>query len=142
MLDQEEPVKTLIAMLTVCAISPAFAQEHAPPMHSAPAQIAAKIIAENELVQVVRTSIPGHASTPLHDVTPRVVIWLRDAHFVDRFADGGAMEERRKSGDAEWVPMRRHSGQNLSDAPMEFVAVIVKAAAVSGTPGQGASPHQ
>jgi hypothetical protein len=135
-------VKTLIAILTVCAISPAFAQEHAPPMHAAPAQVDAKIIAENEFVQVVRMSISGHASTPLHDVTPRVVIWLRDAHFVDRFADGTAKEERRKSGDAEWVPMRRHSGQNLSDEPMEFIAVIVKAATVSGQSGQATSPHQ
>ena len=78
-------------------------------MHSAPVPVDAKIIAENDFVQVVRMSIAGHASTPIHDITPRVVIWLRDAHFVDRFADGAAKEERRKSGDAEWVPMRRHS---------------------------------
>jgi hypothetical protein len=90
------------------------------------------VVAENEVVQVLRISIPPHARTPMHDVTPRVVIWLGDAHFVDRFADGTTREERRKAGDAEWVSARRHAGENLSDKSMDFIAVIVK------PPGAGA----
>lgn len=133
----------LIAMLMVCGISPVFAQERSrPPEPSAVARVNATIITENEFVQVVRMSIAGHALTPTHDVTPRVVVWLSNAHFVDRFADGSAKDERRKTGDVEWVPMRRHSGENLSDEPMEFVAVIVKAAAPALHGAGGTSPHQ
>ena len=136
-------MKTLIAMLTACAVSPAFAQEQSRShMHSLPAQVDAKIIIDNEFVEVVRMSIPAHALTPIHDVTPRVVVWLRDAHYVDRFSDGSAREELRKTGDVEWVPQRRHSGQNLSDEPMEFIAVIVKAGAARGRKVPPAGPHQ
>jgi hypothetical protein len=140
----EDSVKTMtIAMLTACGIPLAFAQEQTrSPAPSATAQIEARIMTENEFVQVVRMSIPGRALTPIHDVTPRVVVWLSDAHFVDRLADGSAREERRKTGDVEWVPMRRHSGQNLSDEPMEFVAVVVKGTVTGGRQGQGVSPHQ
>jgi len=90
------------------------------------------VVAENEVVQVLRISLPPHARTPMHDVTPRVVIWLDDAHFIDRFADGTTREGRRKAGDAEWVSARRHAGENLSDKSMDFIAVIVK------PPGAGA----
>ena len=137
-------MKTItIAILTACGIPIAIAQEAArSPPPSAAGQISAKVITENEFVQVVRMSIPGRALTPVHDVTPRVVVWLSDAHFVDRFADGDAREERRKTGEVEWVPMRRHSGENLSDEPMVFVAVVVKGAAAGDGPGQAANPHQ
>ena len=93
-----------------------------------PVPLDTRIIAENDSVVVLRMSIPPHARTPMHDVTPRVVVWLSDAHFVDRYADGHAVEEQRKAGDAEWVGARRHSGENLSHQSMEFIAVVPKTA--------------
>ena len=82
---------------------------------------------ENEQVQVLRLRLAAHEKTPMHDVTPRVVVWLSDAHFVDTYADGAKREEFRKSGDAEFVSARRHAGENLSDQPMDFIAVVLKA---------------
>ena len=114
----------LAATLMIGSISAAFAQDHAP----AKGPPGAKPVIANEFVQVLRISIPAHARTPMHDVTPRVVIWLSAAHFVDHYADGTTKEERRKAGDTEWVSARRHAGENLSDKPMEFIAVVVKAA--------------
>src|ERR1051325_361151 len=93
-----------------------------------PVPLDTRIVAENDSVVVLRMSIPPQAKTPMHDVTPRVVVWLSDAHFVDRYADGHAVEEKRKAGDAEWVGARRHSGENLSHQPMEFIAVVLKTA--------------
>lgn len=115
----------LTAGLLIGSISAALAQDHSPP----PGPFGIQLVTGNEFVQVLRISLPPHAKTPMHDVTPRVVVWLHDAHFVDRYADGTAQEEKRKAGDAEWVSARRHSGENLSDQPMEFIAVVVKAAA-------------
>jgi hypothetical protein len=115
---------TLPVVLTLCCISTAVAQDHTLP--AGPAGVDMKLLAENEFVQVLRMSIPGGFKTPMHDVTPRVVVWLSDAHFVDHFADGKAQEETRRAGDAEWISARRHAGQNLSDRPMEFIAVIMK----------------
>jgi hypothetical protein len=33
---------------------------------------------------------------------------------------------RVEGRNAEWVSARRHAGENLSDRPMDFIAVIVK----------------
>jgi hypothetical protein len=121
-------MKTIvIAALMICCIPVALAQD---PRGAAP--VDATPVAENEFVQVLRISIPAHARTPMHEVTPRVIIWLSDAHFVDHFADGTSKEEIRKAGDAEWLSPRQHAGQNLSDVPMEFIAVIVKTAPAGG----------
>jgi hypothetical protein len=132
-------MKSLIgALLATCCIAPVFAQNKTP--SDTPPD--AKLMTENEFVQVLRISIPAHARTPMHDVTPRVVVWLSDAHFADRYADGRAVEETRKVGDAEWVSARRHSGENLSDRPMEFVAIVLKAQASSShLPTHGDEHH-
>lgn len=87
-----------------------------------------ELILDNASVQVLRIRIAPHEKTPMHDVTPRVVVWLSDAHFVDGLPDGSTREETRKSGDAEWVPARRHAGENVADTPMDFNAVVLKPA--------------
>ena len=111
----------LTVALMMCSVSAALAQIHAP----AEAPVNSKLVIGNEFVQVLRISIPPHGKTPMHDVTPRVVVWLADSHFVDRYADGTVREETRKAGDAEWVTTRRHAGENLMDKPMEFIAVVL-----------------
>jgi hypothetical protein len=121
------------AALVICSIAAALAQEKIPSRGTLCTDgcltpVAASVVAENEFAQVLRVLIPAHARTPMHEVTPRVVIWLTDAHFTDRYEDGKVIEEMRKAGDAEWVAARRHSGENLSDHPMEFVAVVIKGA--------------
>src|SRR5215470_11433865 len=128
---------TLTATLIACSTTIAFAQEHTRSQtmtHAATAPVDAKLVIENELVQVFRMSVPAHSRTPMHDISPRTVVWLSDAHFIDHFADGTTKEETRKSGDVEWVPARRHAGENLSDSPMEFIAVVVRAASPGGHP--------
>jgi uncharacterized RmlC-like cupin family protein len=121
----------LTAALTVCCMTGALAQEDTRSQGST-APIDAKLMTENELVQVFRMSVGARSRTPMHDVSPRVVVWLSDAHFVDDFSDGTRKEEIRKAGDVEWVPARRHAGENLSDKPMEFIAVVVRAASDGG----------
>ena len=116
--------RMLATMLMISSIPAAFALDH-----SSRGSVRIKPIAGNVFVDVLRISLTPHAKTPMHEVTPRVVVWLSDAHFVDHYADGTTREETRKAGDAEWVSARRHSGENLSDQPMEFIAVVVKAAA-------------
>ncbi len=83
---------------------------------------------ENETVQVLRIHLDPHEKIPMHDIDrPRVVIWLTDAHLRDTSADGTMRDELRKAGQVEWVPARRHAGENLDDHAIEFIAVIPKA---------------
>jgi hypothetical protein len=53
-----------------------------------------------------------------------VVVWLTRAHLKDSFADGTASELRRAPGAAGWVPAQRHSGENLGDEAIEFLAIV------------------
>jgi hypothetical protein len=122
-------MKAILGMLLIanCVWVPAFAEEtdsRHPPGPAGDAQL----ILENGSVQVIRIRIAPHEKTPVHDVTPRVVVWLADARFVDSFPDGTTRVEIRKAGDADWVPARRHAGENLSETPMDFIAVVVKQA--------------
>jgi len=114
----------LILMLMTCSTASALAQDHLRTQSA----VDTRLLIENEFVQVVRISIPPHGKTPMHDVSPRIMLWMAEAHFVDRYADGTVREEMRKAGNAEWVSARRHAGENLSDKPMDFIAVIVKRA--------------
>jgi quercetin dioxygenase-like cupin family protein len=120
-------MKAMLAMFLVasCGCLPALAQETD---HHQPAGPPGgyKLILENESVQVLRIRIAPHEKTPMHDVTPRVVLWMADAHFVDSFADGTTHEESRKAGDVEWVSARRHAGENIGETPMDFIAVVPK----------------
>jgi hypothetical protein len=62
----------------------------------------------------------------MHDVTERVVVWLTDVHLRDSLASGTIVAEDHRAGDVSWVPAQRHAGTNLSDAPVEFIAIEIK----------------
>ena len=88
---------------------------------------------DNRQVRVLRINIPAHAQVPMHDVTPRVVIWLTEAHLKMTFPDGTTREESHHPGEVGWTASARHFGENLGAEPIEFVAVIPKGAAESGS---------
>jgi beta-alanine degradation protein BauB len=130
-------VPTLIACILLgLGSGAAWNQEsggsHAQPPHGAreAAQIGpanAKVELDNESLLVLRIHLGPHEKTPMHEVSPRLVVWITDAHLKDTFQDGTSQELRRIAGTAEWVPAQRHSGENLSDLPIQFLAIVPKA---------------
>jgi quercetin dioxygenase-like cupin family protein len=91
-----------------------------------PSAMSVRTELDNPAVTVIRIRMAPHAKTPEHDVTPRVVVWLTDAHLRLSFPDGTTRTEDHKAGDVAWVSALRHVGENLSDQPLEFLAVIPK----------------
>jgi len=81
---------------------------------------------ENESVRAFRIRIAPHEHIPMHDVTPRVVVLLTNAHLRDSLATGKIRLEDHKAGEVNWVPAQHHSGVNLSAAPIEFIAIEPK----------------
>jgi quercetin dioxygenase-like cupin family protein len=81
---------------------------------------------ENESVQVVRITIGPHEKLPMHDLTPRVVVLLTDQNLRVTLPNGETTEVHHKAGETMWVSGQRHAGENLSDKPIEFIAVIPK----------------
>jgi quercetin dioxygenase-like cupin family protein len=86
----------------------------------------------NSAVVVLRIRIPPHASIPQHDVSPRVVVWLTDAHLKLTFPDGTTREENHRAGQTSWVTPAQHAGENLGDQAIEFIAVIPVSATRKG----------
>jgi hypothetical protein len=67
-----------------------------------------------------------HEQTGMHDLSTRLVIWLTNAHLRDTRPDGTTIDYRRTAGAIDWIPAQRHAGENLSDQPIEFLAVVPK----------------
>jgi quercetin dioxygenase-like cupin family protein len=87
-----------------------------------------KIEVDNNQVQVLRVHIAPHAIVPMHDITERVVVWLTEAHLKVTLPDGTSREIHINAGQVGWAAPGRHEGTNLSDQPIEFIAVILKGA--------------
>ena len=61
----------------------------------------------------------------MHDITSaRLVVWLTNAELHDTQPDGTTSETRRHAGEFDWVPVQRHAGENLSNEPLEFLAIV------------------
>jgi quercetin dioxygenase-like cupin family protein len=85
-----------------------------------------KVEIDNDQVQVLRMRLAPHATTPLHTITARVVVWITDANLQLTAPDGTKTVERHKAGESGWVPGGAHVGTNLGDRPIEFIAIIPK----------------
>jgi hypothetical protein len=95
-------------------------------LSAGPTQIQSEI--DNEATSVLRVRLAPHEKTPMHDVSPRLVVWLTEAHLRDTAEDGTTTDYHRSPGTVEWISGRRHAGENLGDRPIEFLAIIVKPA--------------
>ena len=87
---------------------------------------ATKLEFDNDQVQVFRMRIGPHATTPMHAVTPRVIVWITDANLQMNAPDGSISVEHHVYGETGWVPSGTHAGTNLGDRAIEFIAVVTK----------------
>jgi len=110
--------------LTLFVINPLSVAAQAPVHVDVPAT---KVELDNEQVQVFRMRIGPHATTPMHAVTPRVIVWLTDANLQMKAPDGTISVEHHVAGESGWLPSGTHAGTNLGDRAIEFVAVVPKA---------------
>jgi|SRR5690349_8573439 len=123
---------TLISLLTLTRVVPAQNAKHTHEQaavqheHASADRANFKLEFENESVQVVRIKIGAHEKIPMHDLTPRAVVLLTDQDLKLTFPSGATREERHSAGETMWLSAQRHAGENLSDQPIEFIAVIPK----------------
>lgn len=87
---------------------------------------AGKVVLENDSVRVVRITIGPHEKTPMHDISPRLIVWITDGRLKLTFPDGATMEDKHNAGDAEWLDAQRHAGENLGDSSIVIEAVMLK----------------
>lgn len=85
-----------------------------------------KVEFDNERVKVIRFHFEPHAKIPMHDAPDVVSIALTDGHLRLTLPDGTNRDFRYQAGDADWLPAQSHAGENMADAPFEFLAVQLK----------------
>ena len=120
---------TLTAALTVCCVTFALAQEQTRSQgaartddgirghttaHAPTAPVDAKLVTENEVVQVFRMSVPARSKTPMHDISSRVIVWLSDAS-LRRWNEKRRDSEGRRCGMGACAAACRRKSVRQSD---------------------------
>jgi hypothetical protein len=126
-------IPAIVAGMTILLSGGSSLGQHAGGAHPSPAAAAAsgpsgmKVELDNDAVLVLRIRLAPREKTPAHDLSSRLVVWLTNAKLRDTFADGRSEDIERTPGMIDWVPAQRHAGENLSDQPIEFLAIVPKA---------------
>ncbi len=82
---------------------------------------------ENDQVRVLRVTIGGHESAPMHEhALNRVSIYLTDQDFKATTKEGKSDTAHHKAGDAAWGTPLTHTETNESAKPFEVVVVELK----------------
>jgi beta-alanine degradation protein BauB len=76
---------------------------------------------ENAWVRVLRVKQGPHEKTPEHQHPASVAVYLTD---VRQRVNG--MEVSHKAGDVAWLEATKHTEENLSDQPLEFILMELK----------------
>ena len=65
---------------------------------------------ENDKVRVLKKTIRGGETPPLHEHPDRVVVYLNPCAWMQNDADGGQHMESYKFGEPTWAPAETHGG--------------------------------
>ena len=86
-----------------------------------------KLEFENDQVRVLRVTIPGHQSAPMHEhALNRVSVYLTDQDFQTTTKEGKVDTVHHKAGEALWGMPLTHTEKNLSDKPFQAIVVEIK----------------
>ena len=81
---------------------------------------------ENEKVRVLRIRYGPHEKSTMHSHPPLVGIFLSPHKSRHTLPDGQVMEMQGNTGDVRYMDRIEHEPENVSDAPMELIAVELK----------------
>jgi quercetin dioxygenase-like cupin family protein len=118
-----------VAALIALAAATAAAQD--------PAKVSPKdykVEIDNTWVRVLRVKQGPHATAPLHQHPPSVMVYLTDVDQRITGADGKAREVTHKAGEVAYMDAAKHAEENLSDQPLETVVIELKSGAPKSRP--------
>jgi hypothetical protein len=100
-----------------------------PPVELDPVKLDAEhhpVVLENDRVRVIRTILPPHVKSPMHDHPHYVVVYLTDLHTTMKLADGRLVDNPRKPGDLGWRDAYRHQTEQMGDKTAMEIQVELK----------------
>jgi quercetin dioxygenase-like cupin family protein len=119
--------RLFLATLIALAGTTAAAQDPASPNDY-------KVEIDNTWVRVLRVRQGPHATAPLNQHAPSVMVYLTDVDQRITGADGKAREVTHKAGEVAYIDAAKHADENLSDQPLETVAIELKSGAPKSPP--------
>jgi hypothetical protein len=102
---------------------------HTPPVELDPVKLDAEhhpVELENDRVRVIRTILPSHVKSPMHDHPHYVVVYLTDLHTTMKLADGRMVDNPRKPGDLGWRDAYRHQTEQQGEKTAMEIQVELK----------------
>ncbi|MDA2936887.1 cytoplasmic protein [Acidobacteria bacterium AH-259-A15] len=85
-----------------------------------------KVEFENDRVRVLRISYGPREISVMHGHPASVGVFLPDCQGRFTFPDGTTEDIQGKAGEAGWFEATEHLPENLSDQPLEVIAVELK----------------
>jgi len=120
----------LACTVFVLAAIPAAAQD--------PVKVAStyyKVVAENERVRVLSTSLPAGAKAAMHSHPDHVAVSLNDGTVQMLLPDGKTMDIAMKADEVRVMPAGTHGTANPGKAPIDVIVIEMK-----GAPGTAEIP--
>jgi quercetin dioxygenase-like cupin family protein len=81
---------------------------------------------ENDRVRVLRTILPPHVKSPMHEHPHYVVVYLTELHTTMKLGDGRVVDNPRQPGDIAWRDALQHQTEQMGDKTAMEIQVEIK----------------
>lgn len=81
---------------------------------------------ENDRVRAIRTILPPHVKSPMHEHPHYVVVYLTDLHTTMKLSDGRVIDNPRHPGDIAWRDALKHQTEQMGDKTAMEIQVEIK----------------
>jgi quercetin dioxygenase-like cupin family protein len=81
---------------------------------------------ENDRVRVLRTILPPHVKSPMHEHPHYVVVYLTELHTTMKLGDGRVVDNPRHPGDIAWRDALQHQTEQMGDKTAMEIQVEIK----------------
>jgi hypothetical protein len=81
---------------------------------------------ENDRVRVLRTILPPHVKSPMHEHPHYVVVYLTELHTTMKLGDGRVVDNPRQRGDIAWRDALKHQTEQMGDKTAMEIQVEIK----------------
>ena len=84
------------------------------------------VVFENDRVRAIRTILPPHVKSPMHDHPHYVVVYMTELHTTMKLPDGRLVDNPRKPGEIAWRDAYRHQTEQMGDTTAYEIQVELK----------------
>jgi beta-alanine degradation protein BauB len=81
---------------------------------------------ENDRVRVLRTILPPHVKSPMHEHPHYVVVYLTELHTSMKLGDGRVVDNPRHPGDIAWRDALKHQTEQMGEKTAMEIQVEIK----------------